>query len=395
MQTKAATYLDYNAGGPLHPAVVHGLIALLKEQSFSLANPSSVHYHGRQAKRHLAEAREHVARSLGPQTDPEQLIFTSSGTEANQLAINSALTESLQQRKPTHWIVSPTEHHSTLQMAEKFRSFGVQIDFLQVDSHGVPIFSSLENLIKPETTLVSTMWVNNETGAVTNLEPISQLTRKNKISLHVDAAQAWGKLPVDLRNLGADFVSFSGHKIGALAGTGVLWINRGITIHPLIQSYQEKGRRGGTENLLGIISMGLAAQTLKPDHWAKQLNPLRELLEKEVVRLIPGTKVNAQATTRIANTSNFTFEHIEGDSMSMALDMEGFSVSAGSACSSGVLEPSHVLLAMGKTKGEALASLRVSLHLSSTHESIQLFAQSLSKIVDRSQNASRTLSQRP
>jgi cysteine desulfurase len=251
MQIKAATYLDFNAASPLHSAVVLELSELL---SSPLANPSSIHSYGRRAKKHLAESRENIAASLGSKTDPEQIIFTSSGTEANQLAIRSALIESLRNNQKPTWLVSPTEHHSTLQMVEWFKAQGGSVEFITVDSNGVPNVNTLEILIQKvnpkNAALISTMWVNNETGAITDIMAISNIAKKHQIRLHVDAAQAWGKLAIDVSSLGADYVTFSGHKIGGLAGTGLLWIGRGVPIHSSVYGLQEKGRRGGTENLL-------------------------------------------------------------------------------------------------------------------------------------------------
>jgi cysteine desulfurase len=394
MRTKAATYLDFNAGNPLHSEVVRALSDLL---SGRLANPSSIHSHGRQAKKLLAEARENIAASLGSKTDPEQIIFTSSGTEANQLAIRSALIEALKTHTSPIWLLSPTEHHSTLQMVEWFRAQGGIAEFIPVDINGIPKLDALEILIqqidrtKLNIALISTMWVNNETGAITDITAISNLTKQNKIRLHIDAAQAWGKLAIDVNSMGADYVTFSGHKIGALAGTGMLWINRGVPIHSLVYGLQEKGRRGGTENLLGIVSMGIAAKILDPVAWARSVTAIREDFETEIVNSIPGTTINAKNAPRVANTTSLSFDSVEGESLSMALDLEGYSVSAGSACSSGVLEPSHVLMAMGKSKPQALASIRVSIHPSVAFEDLKNFTQTLSKVVQRSRNLARPL----
>ncbi len=209
--------------------------------------------------------------------------------------------------------------------------------------------------------MLSLLWVNNETGAVTDLERFSQWASNRGFLFHVDAAQAWGKIPMDVSQLGAHYVSVSGHKIGALPGTGALWIDRGVSVQSTICGKQEKGRRGGTENLIGILSLGAAAKDLNPVAWDEQVRPIRDRLENAIYARIDGTRINSRSAKRVANTINLSFEGVEGDGLVMALDLAGYSVSSGSACSSGVLEPSHVLMAMGRTPKQAMAAVRVSL----------------------------------
>jgi cysteine desulfurase len=389
MQAGTAIYLDSNAGAPLHRKVKEAVLPLLD----FVSNPSSIHSHGRKAKRFLAEAREQIALSLGPSTDPEQLVFTSSGTEANQLAIRSVLELALLNQNHPHWITTAVEHDSVLQMIEWFKSRGGEVSILPVDEQGNLCISLLDSFWKKETVLVSSVWVNNETGVISPLKELARKVNQRGVKFHLDAAQAWGKLPFDVGNLGAHSVTFSAHKIGGYAGVGIVWVARGTKIEAVIRGRQEKGRRGGSENLIGIVAAGAAASAINPEEWSKRVSPLRDRLEKEIQRRIPGSCINGGSSERVANTINLSFEGIEGDSLVMALDLAGFSVSSGSACSSGVLEPSHVLMAMGKTKTQAMAALRVSLADEMPWESLVAFVDALEKIVLRVRNSTSLISE--
>jgi cysteine desulfurase len=381
---KAATYLDSNAGAPLRPEVVKALLPFLsQENSVLIPNPSSIHIHGRSGKRALAEARERIAFSLGKSIDTEQLVFTSSGTEANQIAIRSVLETRLQKGEKPHWITTPVEHDSNLQMIAWLQERGGSVSLLPVDGSGRPQVDALPPLFRPETALVSVVWVNNETGVISDIPGIISQTRAQRVPLHLDAAQAWGKIPIELSSMGAQFVTFSAHKIGGLAGTGVLWLDRGNPAHPAILGKQEKGRRGGTENLLGAIAAGAAAQVLNPTEWAERVGPLRDQLQSAICERIPGTEVNGGQVARVANTLNLTFAGVEGDGLVMALDLAGYSVSSGSACASGVLEPSHVLLAMGRSKLQSMAAVRISLSDTLPWEKLEGFVQALARAVER------------
>lgn len=361
MLAKAAIYLDSNAGAPLRETVREALFSFFHESDVLIPNASSIHSHGRLAKRLLAEARERIAHSLGAKTDPEQLIFTSSGTEANQLVVRSVLESPLREGRRPHWILTPVEHDSNRQLISWLEERGGSISYFPLTADGAPDVSALPQLVRPETVLVSAIWVNNETGVVTDAALLSSLSRKFSIPLHLDAAQAWGKIPIDLEKLGAQFLTLSGHKIGGLAGTGVVWVERGNRISATLLGKQEKGRRGGTENLLGIVAAGTAASQIHAIEWSARVAPLRDRLQNVICERIPGTQVNGNGASRVANTLNLSFDGIEGEGLVMALDLAGYSVSSGSACSSGVLEPSHVLLAMGRTKQQAMAALRISL----------------------------------
>jgi len=381
---KAATYLDSNAGAPLKSQVREALCSLFSgESGVLIPNPSSIHSHGRFAKRVLADAREKIARSLGPNTDPEQLVFTSSGSEANQLAIRSVLGPRLSRGDKPHWITTPMEHDSNLQMANWVTQSGGKVSFLRVNPDGTPDILSISELLCPETALVSLVWVNNETGVISDLPAMTQKLQGLSIPLHVDAAQAWGKLPMDEQRIHAQFLTFSAHKIGGLAGAGGLYLERGNSVSAAILGKQEKGRRGGTENLLGIMAMGVAAGELKPQEWAGRVAPVRDRLQQEICQRIEGVQVNGSQAARVANTLNLSFKGVEGEGLVLALDLAGYCVSSGSACSSGVLAPSHVLLAMGLTRAQAMSAVRVSLADELPWEVLSGFVLALEKAVSR------------
>lgn len=397
MSARAAIYLDANAGAPLRRSVVETLRRLFDPASDSLLfpNASSIHSHGRRGKKWIAEARERIAFSLGQRADPEQIIFTSSGTEANQLAVRSVLEPRLRAwalepgvEKP-HWITTPVEHDSVRQLVKWFEERGGEVSLLPVDEAGAPVSAALNQMLRPTTALVSCVWVNNETGVITEVGRLARSCHDQRVPLHLDGAQAWGKIPVDVVATGAQLVSFSPHKIGGLAGLGVLWVGKGMPLtEGLIIGKQEKGRRGGTENLVGIVAAGLAAAELDPLSWAARVGACRDRLEATLRERIKGMVVNGGGAPRVANTLNLSFEGVEGDGLVMALDLAGYSVSSGSACASGVLEPSHVLLAMGRSRAQAMAAVRVSLAGELTPEEMEGFVGALSRAVDRVRGAS-------
>jgi cysteine desulfurase len=246
-------------------------------------------------------------------------------------------------------------------MASWVQSVGGEVIYLRVDSEGRADSAQILEIKDRRPDLVSVLWVNNETGVISPVQELVVAARSVGARIHIDAAQAWGKLPIDLAVLGADYVTFSAHKIGALAGSGVLWVGRGCPIDAVILGKHEKGRRAGTENLLGIYAAGIAAKHLAPEAWAQTVAPLRDALEHAISDRVSGTQINGGRALRVANTSNFNFEGVAGEGLVMALDLAGYSVSSGSACSSGVLEPSHVLMALGRSRFEAMAAIRVSL----------------------------------
>ncbi|MCM2322477.1 MAG: cysteine desulfurase [Oligoflexia bacterium] len=389
MSEKAAIYLDANAAAPLKAEVLEALSGVLKTESIGFpSNPSSVHSHGRSARRFLFEARQQVALSLGSQVFLDELIFTSSGTESNQLALRLALESRLLRGEKPHWILSAAEHDSLVQMRAWLEERGGKVSELPLDAEGRPRVAELDRLWRPETALVSLIWVNNETGVITDIAEASAQVRARGGLLHLDAAQAWGKLPLDARTSGADLLALSGHKIGAPAGTGALWVSRAFAVRngrpvPAIVGKQEQGRRGGTENLLGAIGLGAAAAALDPRSWATRVGASRDRLEREIVERVPGARINGRGAARVANTINLNFEGVKQDGLVLALDLAGYSVSSGAACSSGVAEPSRVLLAMGRSESEARAALRISLADELPWETMEGFLTALAASVAR------------
>ena len=391
MLAKPEIYLDSNAGASLHPKVKEALQAMLNLDQ--LANPSSAHALGRKSKRLLNEARDQVCLSLHgfnaashSAADASRIIFTSSGTEANQLAIRSVLEPLLNRGIKPHWIISAVEHDSHLQMIPWLIARGGSVTALEVDSEGLPSLDSCKLALKQETALLSLIWVNNETGVILDPSPWTELAQASGFKSHLDGAQAWGKLNLELEKLGADFVSFSGHKIGAMAGTGVLWTKDGSQASSeagTILGKQERGSRGGTENLLGIVSLGTAAAHLDPSTWKNRLQPLRDRFESHIQEHIRGLEVNAQSAARVANTSNLYIPGIAADSLILKLDREGYYVSAGSACQSGVGKPSHVLLAMGQSPERAKSSIRVSFSNDISWDILEGFAAILKSAVEQ------------
>jgi len=401
MLSRAGIYLDSNAGAPLRPQVREALFAILAgaHQAHPFPNPSSLHQSGRYAKRLLNHARQQIASSLGKKVEPSQFIFTSSGTESNQLAIRSVLEKKLEQGEKPHWITSSAEHDSVLHMVEWLKNRGGSVSFLPLDSNGNYPLSLIPELWRKETALVSLLWVNNETGVINDMFQASQLVKKQGGLLHVDAAQAWGKLPIELCSLGADFVSFSGHKIGAPAGIGVLWIKDHPQLKPflpVIFGKQEGGRRGGTENLLGAVLLGVAANTLNPLEWAQDVAPLRDRLQNVICQKVRNVMVHGQFAWRVANTLCLSFPQTENredrkvrevrnDALVAALDLAGFEVSQGAACSSGITYASPVLLAMGVSEADARSMIRISLVDTLPWSDLEKFADALSLAVSRQQ----------
>lgn len=394
MQLKAGIYLDSNSGAPLRPGVREALLNLLGgvHSSHPFPNPSSLHSSGRYAKKLLAQSRQQIAQSLGPSIDPTQITFTSSGTEANQLAIRSVLERKILEGKKPHWITSATEHDSVIQMTHWLKARGGSVSYLPVDDNGIFQLSCLSRLWTEETALVSLLWVNNETGVINDMSKAAQLVKSLGGCLHVDAAQAWGKISIDLNTLGADFVSFSGHKIGSPAGIGLLWSSLSQLSEngfPFIFGKQESGRRGGTENLLGAVLLGVAASELKPSEWSARVSPLRDDLQEALMRKIPSVQVLGKEVERVANTLCLYFSHekaklrLRNDVLVAALDLAGFQISQGSACSSGVSYASPVLLAMGISELEARSAIRISLVDQLPQSELERFVDELGRVVDR------------
>jgi cysteine desulfurase len=349
-------YLDNNATTQVDPEVLDAMLPFLRDQ---YGNPSSAYSFGKRVSRAVDHAREQVAALL--HCEPKEVLFTSCGTESNNSAIQSALMLDPDRK---HLVTSRVEHSAIKNHAESLARRGYEITLLDVDADGLIDLRQLERAIRPETALVSLMWANNETGVLSPIAEAADICRSKGTLFHSDAIQAVGKVEVDVSAIPVQFLSLSGHKFHAPKGVAALYINRKTRFNPfLIGGSQESGKRGGTENTAYIVGIGKAAE-LTAAHFAEEdrnVKPLRDRLETELLDRVPGTQRNGHPTKRLPNTSSLAIDGVDSEVMLMLLDKEGVCCSAGSACTSGSLEPSHVLRAMGFSNERARGSLRLSL----------------------------------
>ena len=349
-------YLDHNATTPVLPEVRDAMLPFLGEE---WGNPSSSYRFGSHLKSNIEEARDEVADLIGAKS-PREVLFTSGGTESN----NTALHAVIHSTGKTHIITSQVEHSSVLSYCRFLQEFrGYQVTYLPVDREGLISMADLEEAIEPGTALVSLMWANNETGVLFPVEEIGQLCRSKGVLYHCDAVQAVGKLPMKLKDLPIDYLSLTGHKIGAPKGIGALYVQKKAPFVPFVQGgHQERSRRGGTENVASIIGLGTsAAHALKKQPaYDKTIRPLRDALEQGIHTSIPQAEVNGHAVQRLANTTNITFHGIESEALLLLLDQAGICASSGSACLADTPDPSHVIAAMKPGKA-ARQSVRFSL----------------------------------
>jgi len=371
-------YLDANATTPVLPDVVEAMRPFWSE---SFGNPSSAHHSGQRTRSAVEHARASVAKLLN--CTAKELVFTSGGTESDNLALSGVLQPFLDSKEPAHLITTQIEHHAVLYAAESLERRGLEVTYLAPTRDGLVDPTALEAALKPHTKLVSVMLANNETGAIQPVGKIARLTKAfaernaTQILVHTDAVQAAAKLPIDLigefKNV--DLLSLSGHKMYAPQGTGVLFVRKGIQLAPLFHGGpHERQRRAGTENVPGIVALGRASELahtwLSDASRISHLASLRDRLEAGLLAAIPHTHLNAAASPRVPNTTNLRFESVDAESLLIALDIQGIAASFGAACQSGATEPSHVLLAMGLTPTEARSSLRLSLSRLTTAEEI-------------------------
>jgi cysteine desulfurase len=370
-------YLDHNATTPILPEVRDAMLPWLENE---FGNPSSVYSLGRRASAALTAAREQVAALVGAQ--PSEIIFNSCGTEATNTAILSALAIDPDKR---HIITSTVEHSATIKLCEHLATRGYEITWLPVDKDGLLDPAKLEAAITSETAVVSLLWANNETGVLFPVEEIAAITARKKVPLHLDAVQAAGKVPINLSELGAQYVSLSAHKLCAPKGVGALYVNRRARYTPLLRGSQEESKRGGTQNVATIVAFGKASElALKslPTH-PERIRALRDRFEQTLINTVEGVRRNGADEPRLPNTSNLTFTAIEAETALLLFDKEGLCCSAGSACSSGSINPSHVLTAMGVTRDEARASLRFSLGRTTTEADIDRALEIIPRIVGK------------
>jgi cysteine desulfurase len=373
-------YLDHNATTPVDPAVADAMMRTLQHL---FGNASSVHYYGQQAKAAIDDARSAISALIG--AEPSEIIFTSGGTESDNFAIRGA-AEALEPTGRRHLITSGIEHEAVLNTFKALAKRGWRTTLLPLDPSGVLSPERLREAITPDTALVSVMHANNEIGTIQPIRELSALAHSHGALFHTDAVQSTGKIPVNVRTLGVDLLSASAHKFYGPKGVGVLWAKRGIRLSPFLSGgKQERNRRAGTENVPGVVGMGvaasLAAQKMDPE--AGRLSALRDRLENGILSAVPNTEVNGSREARVPNTTNISFDRIEAESLLIALDLEGVAVSTGSACSSGTLEPSHVLKAMSLSSHRAQNSIRFSLGASNNEEQIDRVVALLPRIVSK------------
>jgi cysteine desulfurase len=379
-------YFDYNATTPLAPEVAETMTRALRDQ---FGNASSVHHFGQQAKAAIDEARSGVAALL--HADPSEIVFTSGGTESDNFAIRGA-AEALDPTGRRHLIASALEHEAVLNTLKALARRGWRTTLLPADQSGVVSPDRLREIVTDDTALVSVMHANNEIGTIQPVAELAAIAHERGALMHTDAVQSTGKIPVDVRALGVDLLSLSAHKFNGPKGAGALWIKRGTRMQPILTGGRhERSRRAGTENVPALVGLGMASRLAasKMSAEAARVGALRDRLEQRILRDVGGTAVNGTRSSRVPNTSNISFDRVEAESLLIALDLEGVAVSTGSACSSGTLEPSHVLRAMGFSPHRAQNSLRFSLGMFSTEEEVDRVASLLPSIVEKLRGLTR------
>ena len=386
MTMKRPVYLDHNATTPVRPEVLEAMLPFLREE---FGNPNSVHAAGQRARSAVERAREQVAALVGAQ--PPNVVFTAGGSEADNAALAGAAQAAWNASggKKRHVVVSAVEHEAVLGAARLLAARGFEVSKVGVDAACRVDAAAVAAALRPETAVVSIMTANNEVGTLQPVAEIAALCRARGVAFHTDAVQAAGKVPIDFDRLGADLMALSGHKLNAPKGIGALVARRGVPLVPLVAGNQEKNRRGGTENVAGIVAFGAAAELAAAEltAHARELCALRDRLEAGVLAL-PGVRRTASAAERLPGTCHFCCEGVDGHSLVVALDLEGICVSSGSACSSGAVELSHVLEAMRVPEGWGKGALRVSLGLGSSASDVDRFLAVLPGCLERLRAAS-------
>lgn len=372
-------YLDHAATTPVRPEVADVMMGVLTD---AFGNPSSTHQFGRKVRKLMEEARQKTAGAIG--ANPKEIVFTSGGTESNNLAI--AGTVRANRHKGKHIITTAVEHHAVLDVFLQLEKEGYQLTVLPVDPFGRVSTRQFQSALREDTIFASVMHANNEIGTVNPISEIGQMCRERRVMLHTDAVQSIGKIPVDVQELQVDLLTVSGHKIYGPKGTGALYIRQGTPIEPMVRGgSQEKSIRPGTENVAGIVALGKAIELAVSEMASEspRLARLRDKLIHNIIRSIPDARLNGHPTERLPHNVNFSFAGVEGETLIQGLDARGIAVSAGSACSSGSLEPSHVLLGVGVERRLALGTLRISLGRSTTDEDIETVTAELKQIIHR------------
>ena len=357
-------YLDHNASTPVHPEVLEAMLPYFSDQ---FGNPSSIHGFGREARDGVEAARERVAHFL--RVGKDEIVFTSGGTESDNAAVKGIAAA----RSRGHIVTSAVEHHAVLRSVQALEKGGFDATYVPVDGHGMVDPDDVRRALRPDTIVVSIMHANSEVGTIQPVGAIGRLTREREIPFHVDAVQTFGKLPLDLDALGIDLLSFSSHKIYGPKGIAGLYIRKGTKMASVQHGGEhERRRRAGTENVPGIIGLGKAVEVRARDMAAEEtrVRALRDRLWAGLERRVPEIRLNGHPTERLPGTCNVCFRHIESESIVLGLDLKGVAVSAGSACTSGSIEPSHVLVAMGVPLDWAMGAVRCSLGWTTTAEDV-------------------------
>ena len=372
-------YLDHNATTPVHPKAIEAMLPFMNER---FGNPSSVHSFGQDTREALEKARETVANALGGKKD--EIVFTSGGTESDNLAISG--TAGALCKKGKHIITSKIEHHAVLATCEHLGNLGFETTEVPCDKYGVIDPEDVRRALRSDTILITIMHANNEVGTIQPIEEIDRIATENGIVFHSDAVQSLGKVYLDVGKLKVNLLSVSSHKIYGPKGVGALYVRRGTPLSPIMfGGHHEKKRRAGTENVPGIVGFAKAVELACEDieSTGRRMLSLRNRLEEGILSTIPNVRLNGHPTKRLSSTLNVSFEFVEGESLVLSLDMEGVAVSSGSACTSGSLEPSHVLLAMGVPPDIAQGSVRFSLGQDNTEADIDYLLEVLPRIVER------------
>jgi len=378
MTERKVVYFDNNATTRVAPEVTDAMIPMLRD---FWGNPSSAYQFGSQVHKHVEDAREKVAALVN--CDPKEVVFTSCGTESNNSAIHSALVTNPNKK---HVITTAVEHSANINFGEYLQKRGYEVTFLPVESDGSLDLHLLEKSIRPDTAIVSIMWANNETGVMFPVEEIAAICRSKGVLCHTDAVQVPGKVKIDVKQLGVDFLSLSAHKLHAPKGIGMLYVKRRTKYQPyVIGGHQERGRRGGTENVPHVVAFGRAAE-MAMEHLRDEntrVRALRDKLENTILSTIPNTVRNGAKEPRLPNTANIAFDFVEAEAVLLLLDQLGICCSSGSACTTGSLDPSHVLTAMGLNPMRARGSVRFSLGIYNTEDEVDFVLKHLPGIIKK------------
>lgn len=376
---KTNLYFDNAATTPVREEVLQEILPFFREH---YGNASSVYGIAKESKKALERARAQVAASI--QAKPEEIYFTAGGSESDNTALRGVAEAYA--AKGNHIITTKIEHHAILHTAEYLEKHGIAVTYLDVDENGKISLEELEQAIRPETILISVMFANNEIGTIQPIAEIGEIARKHDVLFHTDAVQAVGHVPIDVERMQIDLLSMSGHKLGAPKGIGALYIRKGVRVTPLIfGGAQEKRQRAGTENIPGIVGLGKAAElaVAEMEETSKRLTDLRDKLIQGILTRIPDSRLNGHPTDRLPGNCNISFSYIEGESLLLLLDALGIAASSGSACTSGSLDPSHVLMAIGLPHEIAHGSLRLTMDRDNTEEEVDFILEKLPGIVQR------------